>query len=55
MSLALQVAPMPGKAAAHGFEQLAMKLEGSQAPKDTSGVKIPVEGERWEVSSSAKC
>lgn len=31
------LALMPRKAAAHGIEQLAMKIEGSQGCKNTSG------------------
>lgn len=31
-----------------------MKLEGSQAPRNTLGLKMPVEGERWEMISSVK-
>lgn len=45
-SLALQMAPMAGKAAAYGIDQLAVKSEGSWGPKHTLGLKIPVEGER---------
>jgi len=47
------LALMPGKA--HGIKQLALELGGSQAPKNTLGIKTPVEGERWEVSSPVKC